>query len=412
MGQALSIALPVIAVAGTIWFATQRPKRRLCPPQLRPRVRYTRLRAPEPDRPETPCRVSMEPAISPIVVTGSPVVTVDDSGDDDVGTVTGFVTRQPAAPVPDDDDDEDSPDSVRAPPSLAELAAADVTEFSDFAIISPTPSEAAAVVGEADDYEWDEAWEDWTSVHDVPTNVLAEKMPDFDRYYHIGFVGAQGSGKTSLCNVMRAAIEHVRQSGDEATVTLDQAALRKIVMLAVRDGDDDVGAEDDDRDATPHTMGNLVLWDLGGAGTQRIPAAECVRRSGLAFMSTVVVVVGLHDTEATAEMVATLHALRIPFVMVQTHMDQYIRTEMTRECIVHQAFLKYGPADVDFLLQSRRDYLRDKYALEDRDQVMCVNTLPWIFDTQAEVDRIAADTYDLADCVLYTLRAAQAAHQP
>lgn len=261
-------------------------------------------------------------------------------------------------------------------------------------------------------YEWDHEWDDWTTVcgADHHANVLASKLSNFDSYYHIGFVGAQGSGKTSLCSVMRAAIEHARVVGGK--VSLDEATLERIVAKA-SETNDDIAAEDDDRDATPHVIGNLVLWDLGGAGTARIPAAECIQRSGLAFLSSVVLVVGLHDTEATAEMVWAMHKLHVPFVMVQTHMDEYIRNTHTRESItLGTGRLKYNRKDVDFLLQVRRDYLRERYALEDRDQVMCVNTLPWIFEAKTMADVFAKDTYDLADCVLYTLRAAEAAHPP
>lgn len=395
MGQALSVVVPLIALAGTVWLASGRPTKRLCPPHLRPRVRYTRIRAPDDDCPETPCKITIEtpPRRTSPRKTTTPDIAIVDVGDaiaadEDPGTVTGFVTStRTSSTLPDTTFEARSWSPVREPPQLDE-----------YADLAP--------------YEWDHEWDDWTTVcgADHHANVLASKLSNFDSYYHIGFVGAQGSGKTSLCSVMRAAIEHARVVGGK--VSLDEATLERIVAKA-SETNDDIAAEDDDRDATPHVIGNLVLWDLGGAGTARIPAAECIQRSGLAFLSSVVLVVGLHDTEATAEMVWAMHKLHVPFVMVQTHMDEYIRNTHTRESItLGTGRLKYNRKDVDFLLQVRRDYLRERYALEDRDQVMCVNTLPWIFEAKTMADVFAKDTYDLADCVLYTLRAAEAAHPP
>ena len=284
-----------------------------------------------------------------------------------------------------------------------------------------------------DDDDGTDGWMCLTmDTEDVVINPLLERMPQgmsFASRYHVGVLGVQGTGKTTLCNLIRATTNKIREKPEVVDLLGEKgawnatvgSAITQIVLDACRaymDGParDRPAPENDWREPTAWPVGkNMVLWDVCGSGVRGMSSCDYIDRSGLAFMSCVVVTVSNGDSEATNVIIEALHARGIPFILVQTHVDEYLRGEYLRrmqEAAVTATNLVWDDNVVSDLLVARQTYLRETYRLNSRDHVMCVNATPWTFPAASDLERISQDTYELIECILHIFRTAVSAHQP
>lgn len=253
----------------------------------------------------------------------------------------------------------------------------------------------------------------------VVVNPLARylKVP-FENKFHLGVVGGQGAGKTALCGAFRAIVRQLREDDRDPKDVPD--FTRRIALRAMRQFMDPAihgpCVEDDKRDPTPWVLDNLVLWDICGGGVERATHDEYIEQSGLAFMSCVLVVVGLYDTAVVNRIVRALHQSQIPMILVQSHIDEYLREEYLRDAsravASSQPVPRWTQEHIRDVMQQRAAYLRTTYALDERDGVMMVNSTPYLLEAKTTEQHLAADAYDLYACVTSAMVMAKRAHHP
>jgi len=283
-----------------------------------------------------------------------------------------------------------------------------------------TEPESTCVI--APDFQSETESEDWV---DVPQGYFLQKyMPHgeaFEKYYNVAFLGGQGTGKTSLFNMLRVVLAQVKTAKEVSKAIQNNTAIRyveegnllhrawSVLGEWVRNGTADPPmSENDNRLPTPRKVSPTVMaWDLRGdtgEDTRKHLEGNCIKD-----MSCVILTVGLQDTHLTLKMVRALHDLQMPFIMVQTKTDDHIFNIWR----THSDFpdsVEWNDAYIDDLLRKRRQYLRDTYGLEERDKVFCVNTQPFMGSSDASAD-IRRDTYELLDAILHILQTSISAHE-
>ncbi|EGD77041.1 hypothetical protein PTSG_07382 [Salpingoeca rosetta] len=169
-------------------------------------------------------------------------------------------------------------------------------------------------------------------------------------YYNICIIGAQNSGKTTLRYGLTTAFHliesggwalpsHAAQKQGSTVGTSDQERAAQLfdpllkewkahIKKAKREGGRDAVTNDDDRrDPTPYKVSDTVIvWDTRGWDCIASSAEKVIRDYGLRSMSSVVVLT-LNQNKATRELVHSLKAASVHFLLALTKIDNALKDD-------------------------------------------------------------------------------------
>lgn len=167
---------------------------------------------------------------------------------------------------------------------------------------------------------------------------------EFKQHINVAFIGATGTGKSSMINLYMGV-----RNGAPGSAPTDIVECTK--------------------QATPYSCDRLTLWDFPGAGTLLFPRATYIKQIGLRYFDAVVIINATRFTEIEVELFREARVWEIPCYMLWNKADEALQQEERNKGVEPQVSFKRLKANLQEVLQDElRKLGGDADALRDAER--------------------------------------------